>query len=657
MIRLLKRLAIGVGLLALLLVLAALILPSLINLERYRTALASRAGKALGRDVTLGELRFSLWGGLGAEALGIKIAQAPGYGSDPFVAADALRIRVQLLPLFRGQIRLGSAVLERPRILVIRGRDGLWSVDDLFRPAPEAPGPKRQAEPPRAARQSSLGLLLLLSEVGIHNGEVTLLDQTRSPALRLTLADLDLTLRQNLTLRQGQGYDAVSLQSQGRLTSPGTGRIEAVGSLSASATEGPTLDLTLTVRDTEASPFLRPFLGQDDFLRITGPVAGEVRVKGALARTSFAGSADLQAAAIQLGQSFQKSPGEEATLGFEGQRDGGGVDLPKVSLTLKGTTVTGTVRIPDLQAPQATFTAQAATLDLDRLLAKPAPKQSWLGAAVAHAAAVNPPPPAMAGGGGFTAQGRITVDDLRYLALSWTGVQADLRYQGGVVELPQILATVASGRVSAKGEIDFRPKVPRVALTSQVENLATEPVVKALGLGPWTLKSTLVQNGSVSFAGTSLAEILGSANGSGYLSLRDGQINGYKPLERLADLAGPLLATQGIQASFDQFQQLAGHYTLDKGTLRTSDLTLTKSEGTVTAVGTMGLQDGRLDFDVVARAGQKSVSAKLTGTAREPIAVLRMDKIQQQIERQIDKALPGEQGKDLKGILKGLFGR
>jgi len=649
-IRIFKWLGIGVGGLALLLVLAALILPSLINLERYRTALAGRAGRALGRDVTLGDLRFSLWDGLGAEARDIKIAQATGYGSNPFLAADALRVHVQLLPLLQGQIRVTSAVLERPRILVSRGRDGLWSVDDLFHPAAETSTPKRQGEPPRAGKPAPLGALLL-SEVGIRNGEVTLLDQSRSPAIRLTLSDLDLTLR------QGQSPDALSVRSQARLSNPGSGRIEAIGSVSAGGTDGPTLDLTLTLRDTEAGPFLQRFVGKESAFRITGPVAGEVRVMGGLAHPSFVGAADLQAAAIQLGQSFQKSAGEEATLQFEGQREGGGVNLPKLSLTLKGTTATGSVRIPDFQAPQATFTMHAATLDLDRLLAKPSPKQTWLGVAVAHAAEVKSGPPATAGGTGFTAQGRITVDDLRYLALAWTGIQADIRYQDGVVQLPQILASVAGGRVTAKGEVDLRPKVPRVALTSRVENLATEPVVKALGLGPWTLKSTLIHEGSVSFAGSSLAEILGAASGSGFLTLRDGQINGYKPLERLADVAGPFLATQGIQVRFDEFQQLAGHYTLDKGILRTSDLTLTKNEGIVTAVGALGLQDGSLDFDVLAKDGRNSIAAKLTGTTREPIVVVKLDKVQQKIEREIDKVLPGEKGKNLKGILKGLFGR
>ncbi|HSB82078.1 MAG TPA: hypothetical protein VLM91_25125, partial [Candidatus Methylomirabilis sp.] len=75
-------------------VLAALILPSVVNLERYRAILASRVGKTLGREVTLGALRVSLWGGIGAEAKGIQVAQAQGFGAEPFLTANALRVHV-----------------------------------------------------------------------------------------------------------------------------------------------------------------------------------------------------------------------------------------------------------------------------------------------------------------------------------------------------------------------------------------------------------------------------------------------------------------------------------------------------------------------------------------------------------------------------------
>ena len=102
---------------------------------------------------------------------------------------------------------------------------------------------------------------------------------------------------------------------------------------------------------------------------------------------------------------------------------------------------------------------------------------------------------------------------------------------------------------------------------------------------------------------------------------------------------------------------MSGHYTVDKGVVRTTDLTLTKPEGTITAVGTLGLLDSALDFDVVAKFGRSTIQAKVTGTTAQPVVVAKLGRVQQKLEREIDKALPGETGKSLKEIFRGLFGR
>ena len=119
----------------------------------------------------------------------------------------------------------------------------------------------------------------------------------------------------------------------------------------------------------------------------------------------------------------------------------------------------------------------------------------------------------------------------------------------------------------------------------------------------------------------------------------------------------PILATQGVGVRLNEFDQVSGHYTLDKGVLRTKDLTLTKAEGTVTAVGSLGLLDSSLNFDVVAKFGRTTVEAKVAGTTGQPIVVPKLGRLQRRIETELDKALPDQQGKGLKEIFKGLFGR
>ncbi|MBI4736162.1 MAG: AsmA family protein [candidate division NC10 bacterium] len=652
--RVLRWVGIGLGGILLLAVLAALLLPALVNLERYRAILANRAGKALGREVTLGALRVSLWGGIGAEAKGIQIAQAAGFGSQPFLAADALQVRVQLLPLLRGQVKVSKAVLERPRIRLTHARDGRWSVDDLLKPHP-APPPTKPA--PDAARPGKAPLLggLLLSEVAVKGGEITLQDEARAPGITLTLTDLDLSLRQRAV------SDPLEIRSRARIGPAGAGRIETTGRIAVGDPESPILDVTVTLRDVDVGPW-QTFLMHGGGTKFTGPFSGELRLTGPVAQAAFTGGLNLNPVAIQAGEAFRKAAGEEASLSFEGRREDQGLNLSKVILTLKETTVNGSLRVPDLKTPRVTFTATSPKVDLDRLLAKPvpnsAPKKAWLGTPLAHAAVPSRPGgKASTAGPGLTAQGQVSIGDLRYQGLTWTAVQAEVRYQDGLVQLPEVRANFLNGKVTAKGEVDLRPRTPRISLTSRFDNLATEPLVQALIHGPWTLRSALSFDSSLNFVGFSLPEILGSAAGGGSVLLKEGRLIGYKPLDRLSEVIAPILVSQGSRVRLNEFEQVSGRYTLDKGVLRTRDLTLTKTEGSVTAAGSLGLLDSSLDFDVVAKLGRTTVEAKVTGTTSQPIVVPKLGRLQRKIETELDKVLPGEQGKGLKDLFKGLFGR
>jgi hypothetical protein len=213
------------------------------------------------------------------------------------------------------------------------------------------------------------------------------------------------------------------------------------------------------------------------------------------------------------------------------------------------------------------------------------------------------------------------------------------------------------GRMAASGQADFRSRQPRVTLKTRLTDVATDPLVKALIAGPWTLQSRLTGTTDVSFTGLSGQAILGSAAGTGTLWFTDGHLVGYKPLERLAETVEPILAAQGVRTRLADFQQLTGTFTVDQGVLWTKDLTLTKPEGTVLAVGRLGLLDAAVDFDVSVRLGQTSVEAKVTGTTSQPIVVPKAVRLQQRLEREADKAAPSQRGKTLRDLFRGLFGK
>jgi hypothetical protein len=86
-------------------------------------------------------------------------------------------------------------------------------------------------------------------------------------------------------------------------------------------------------------------------------------------------------------------------------------------------------------------------------------------------------------------------------------------------------------------------------------------------------------------------------------------------------------------------------------------LTLTKPEGTITAIGALGLLDLSLDFDVVAKFGRATMEAKVTGTTAQPVVVPKVARLQRRFETELDKVLPEAQSRPLKELFKGLFGR
>jgi AsmA protein len=646
-VRILKWVGLSLGGPVVLLVLAALILPSLVNVDRYRNLVASRASRALGREVRLGALRVSLWPVLGAEAKGIQIAQASGFGDRPFLTADELQIGVQWLPLLRGQVKVSTAVLDRPHIWLARVRDGQWNVQDLLRPQPAHPSVRPPGEAPRTEKATILSGLLL-SKVAVQNGDITLLDQDRPKPVTFTLSNLDLSLRQ-------AAFSApIDVRVAGKIAGPGTGRFETTGRIELkNDPAGPILDATITLQGFQAGPWEELLLGAGN-VQLTGPLSAELKLTGPVTKAAFTGRLDLKRTGIQVGDRFRKPVGVDASLRFQGQREGAGVTLSTWTLALGSTVVDGSLRILDLQAPRLVFAATSANLDLDRLL-KPMAKSAWLGPSVAWAAP--PPLPRAVAPSGLAVDGRVSIGELHYHGLVWTGVQTDLRYQDGVLQLPSIQADFLNGKIAARGEADLRPKTPRVTLTAKLESVATEPLVKALVQGAWTLQGTLSTESHASFAGSTLPAILGTAAGDGSILLKNGRLTGYKPLDRLVDFVTPILASQGVQAHLHDFEQLSGHYTVDKGVLRTNDLTLVKPEGTVTAAGSLGLLDESLNFDVVAKLGRSTIVAKVTGTTSKPIVIPKSNHLQQRIETQVEKILPGEQGKGLKDILKGLLGR
>src|SRR5579859_6655763 len=95
-------------------ILVLLILPLIINADQFRPQIESQLSTALGRQVTIGKLSFSLFSG-GVTASDVAISADPSFSNAPFLKAESLDVGVDLGGMiFSRSLSVHSITLNKP---------------------------------------------------------------------------------------------------------------------------------------------------------------------------------------------------------------------------------------------------------------------------------------------------------------------------------------------------------------------------------------------------------------------------------------------------------------------------------------------------------------------------------------------------------------
>lgn len=136
------------------------LVPFFVNAESFRPAIESQLSSALGRQVTVGALKFSIMAG-SLDAQDISIADDPKYSAVPFIQAKNLNVGVEVLPIvFSHSMHITKLNIDTPSIQLIQNAKGQWNFSSLG-------GASSQ---PGAAQQSSSMPDLSVEELKITNG-------------------------------------------------------------------------------------------------------------------------------------------------------------------------------------------------------------------------------------------------------------------------------------------------------------------------------------------------------------------------------------------------------------------------------------------------------------------------------------------------------
>jgi len=160
-----KRTLQVIGIVIGLLVVAAIALPFLIDVNSFRPRLESELSTALGRQVKVGNLKLSLLSG-SVSAEDLSIADDPAFSKDPFIRAKSLDVGVDVMPLiFSKALHVNDLTLTEPEIVLLRTTAGKWNFSSLGGTS----APKDKSAPSSSSSNPNLSV----GKLEVKNGRLT----------------------------------------------------------------------------------------------------------------------------------------------------------------------------------------------------------------------------------------------------------------------------------------------------------------------------------------------------------------------------------------------------------------------------------------------------------------------------------------------------
>jgi AsmA protein len=585
--RVLLILGIPVGLLAG----AALGLPYVIDVNRHRPLMTRKILNATGRTVHLGSISFRLLPSPGLSVRPLRLGDSARYAGRDALRAEALTLRVSLLPLLRGRVVVRSVVLEKPTVSLIRDAAGRWNFDDLVA--------RLTAPPAGGGPPAEPGFRVAVEEALIRSGTLLIYDDAVVPRERseLRLQPIDASIRgwggddeTTLVLRLGVGGSR--LQASARLHAAG---------------DRPILRLRADSRGLQAGDLLRlaPWAGLGSPAGIE--LAGEVDLQGEAdvplqkpETLVFKGTAHLSGVRYRDATMGGPIEGISGLLAIDGRH----AVWDEFTARAGGSSLAGKLQIEDFQRPRIGFAFTSPRLDLDALIAILAPAApAPVGTAARQATPVNPSADGLLRK--VSGRGTLEVEALRFQSFDLDRVNAAATLAEGVLSLKEMKAGFYGGTLAGSAQASLLKAPPAYGAGVRLSRVDVEPLIAAYDPAlKGLLRGRLSGSLDLTAAGSDLDALLDTASGGGSLELVEGGLTSFSVLKQLAALL-EMAGGRGIGREETPFEFLRGTLQVGARRARTADLLLHAPDLDLEAKGWVGL-DATLELDAAARFSEEA---------------------------------------------------
>lgn len=646
-----KWLLIVVGGLIALIVVALLLIPLFVDVEQYKPQIEKQVSELTGRPFTLeGKLSLSLFPWAGLYLSDLHLGNPPGFQEKDFVSIKSFEVRVKLLPLISREVQVKRFILEGPRIVLERRKDGRGNWEGLGKPSRKSKGLTGEGGG-KSDEGNPMGALpiktLAVKEFRISDGHLLYMDQAKGETREIS--DLSLKL-ENLSLDQ------------------------PIGLLFSALMDGKPISLDGTLGPLGRDPG-RGTIPVDLVLKALKQV--EMKVKGKLVNPAANPTFDMALELVPLsprelmealGQPFPIHTSDPKALNRVAltarvKGNTGDVSISDGVLSLDESRLKFSLRAREFSKPDLKFALDLDQIDVDRYL----PPKSSKAPGEKEKAAKTPGPKKKTEYRPLrkpVIDGTLRVGKIKARGFTLEDLFLKVTAKNGLFKLNPLKIRLYDGRLSSSGSFDVRKNTPISGMKLNAKGIQAGPLVRNL-LNKDIIEGTLSSNVAITMAGDDADRIKRTLSGKGKLTFADGAIVGIDLAGMVRNTASAFgLAERVKEKPRTDFAELNIPFTINRGLAKTANTTLISPLLRAKVAGSADLVRENLDFKVVPkfvgtlkgqggtmdRAGI-SVPVLITGTFQSP--QFRPD-LEAMLKQRLKEGIPS--GEDLKKLLPGKIG-
>lgn len=631
-----RKLVIAGIVLVVLIVLTAVALLNLNALvSRNKNYLVAQVEEALGRDVQVGDIGLTLWGGIGVRLKQFSLADDPSFSEKPFLRASDLQVNMSFLPLLRKELQVSKAVLHQPVIQIIRNQKGQFNFSSIGREKEKKEKEKKERREDRAASPG-----WLVSLVDIDGGEIQYADKVqgidfRATQVELKIKEVSLDRPVNVDLEAAVfGADKQNLKLKGRLGPFGPKK----------DADGFPIEGDLELQPVPFANVEKTFPGLarrvSQTVDLAGNVGGKVRLSGVSSQDLLSrmnGTLNLSAVSARIPQLPQPITDVNTKINFTGKS----AELPETPLRLGKSQVRLAATITSFTPLNLTYRLSSPELNLADLRATASGRKK-----PEVLREVKSDGSLAIKNGALSFRGNLSSPKGTVVDGDYTDLKSTTSFAGRVMTIESLSLGAFGGSLNGSGRYDMRDSVPRFAATTNIKGMDLTQIFRSLlPSAPKNLEGLINMDLDVTGAGKEWEAIKKALKGQGKaevlkgklldVNLAENVLSGATGIPGVANLI-PADVRKKYPSIFNskdtEFKQLKGSATISDGKAHTNDLVVSAAEfethgkgwfafdQTVDMRGLLLLSE-RLSQDIISRARETKNLANDRGQIEIPFTL------------------------------------